>query len=568
LRSALNALLLLLMGVATSPSADGIDGAPFLKAPYLLFDGTTTEMTVIWQLPDARRCLIEWGTDTTCSVGSALTTEYGTEHMHAHTITGLSPSTKYYYRVSCAGVQCPGSFFSAPETIDPHASFTVYGDTRTNYMTHDAIAAVMVANYTALPEYQSIVFALGDLVTNGATESSWQNEFFNDAQTHLRQRMREVPLVSCIGNHELHDSLGGNDLDTPLFGQYFPYPYADRRYWSLNYGPAHITVVDQYPSDYDPAWQGLISPTELAWIENDLSTSSSPWKFIILHEPGWSCGTHENNQDVQDLLQPLCEEYGVQIVFGGHNHNYARACMNGVYHLTTGGGGAPLHPPQPDYPNVITALEVNHFCRVDIDQDVLTLTAVDLRGSVIDSFNIVLDQQISHLLGSVSFSSWPASLEDVLISAGGSSDHPDGTGYYGMRLDPGTYDVTASLQGYETRVFEDVQIFAGTETTLDIEMSQTSIEDVAGPGYPALLRTASPNPFCVSTTVRFELSESGPVRLDVFDVSGRLVETLVDDVLQTGEYTSVLEATGLSPGIYLFRLETINGLDTGVCVKL
>lgn len=568
LRSALNAVLLVLLGATSPTAADGIHGAPFLKAPYLLFDGYNTEMTVIWQLADTRQCLIEWGTDTTCSMGSARTAEYGTEHMHAHTITGLSPSTKYYYRVGCAGVQCPGSFYSAPETTDSHASFTVYGDTRTNYMTHDSVAAVMVANYTALPEYQSIVLAMGDLVTKGAAESSWQNEFFNDAQTHLRQRMSEVPTVSCLGNHELYDSLGGSNLDTPLFGRYFPYPYVDRRYWSLDYGPAHITVVDQYPSEYDPAWQGLISPTELAWIENDLGSSASPWKLIILHEPGWSCGTHANNQDVQDLLQPLCEEYGVQIVFGGHNHNYARACMNGVYHLTTGGGGAPLHPPETGFPNVITALEVNHFCRVEIDHDVLMLTAVDLGGSVIDSFSIVLDQQISHLLGSVSISGRPASLEDVLITAGGSSDHPDENGYYGMRLDPGTYDVTASLQGCQTQVFENVQISAGTETTLDIEMSQTSIDEIGGQVSPALLRPASPNPFSACTAIRFELSESGPVRLDVFDVSGRLVEILVDEVLDSGGYTVELEGTELSQGVYLFRLATINGMDTCRCVKL
>jgi len=211
---------------------------------------------------------------------------------------------------------------------------------------------------------------------------------------------------------------------------------------------------------------------------------------------------------------------------------------------------------------------VNHFCRVEIDQDLLTLTVVDLRGTVIDSVDIILDQQISHLLGFVSVSSCPVSVEDVLVSAGGWSDHPDETGYYGMRLDPGTYDVTASLQGYPTQVFENVQITAGTETSLDIEMTFTSIEEGGGPGWLTRLRAVSPNPFSASTEVRFELSAPGAVRLDVFDISGRLVETLVNDVLPGGEYTAVLEGTELSPGIYLLRLETADGRDTGRCMKL
>ena len=158
---------------------------------------------------------------------------------------------------------------------------------------HNSVTQAMVANYTAQPQFQSIVIATGDMVEFGAFESSWQTEFFNDAQTYLRQRMRDLPFITCLGNHELYeDGYTGVDLDTQLFGKYFPYPFVDRRYWSFDYGPVHVTIIDQYPPYYNIYGQGLIDATQLSWIESDLSSTDRKWKLVILHEPGWSLFLH------------------------------------------------------------------------------------------------------------------------------------------------------------------------------------------------------------------------------------------------------------------------------------
>ena len=541
---------------------------PFRKVPYLIYSGNIGEMSVVWQMQDTEQCLIEWGTDTTYSMGSFLTSEYGTEHMHSHAITGLSPATKYYYQVSCSEVYCPGNFYSAPLATESDFSFLVYGDTRTNYMWHDSVAAVMVATYVAQSQYQTIVLATGDLVEFGAEESSWQSEFFNEAQTNLRQRMREVPLASCLGNHELYESeYAGYDLDTPLFGQYFPFPYAERRYWSFDYGPAHFTIVDQYPEYYDPYGPGLISSEELAWIESDLSSSTSPWKFAVFHEPGWSCGLHENNEDVQNLLQPLFETYGVQMVFAGHNHYYARACNNGVFHITTGGGGAPLTYPQQDYPNVITAVRVRHFCRVSISEDNLTMEAIDWEGNVVDGFTTSSTGPVNHLLGFVTIGSGPGEVADVLVEADGASDNPDSVGYYGIPLTPGFYDVTASLSGYTTQVFEGIEIVAGTETTLDIVMHPTSVGEEEW-GSETALYPPCPDPFRDVTTISFGLPQTCEVRLDVHDVSGRLIRRLADGIMPAGEHSATLEGSGLPAGVFLVRLTAGEQIRTERCVHI
>ena len=50
-----------------------------------------------------------------------------------------------------------------------------------------------------------------------------------------------------------------------------------------------------------------------------------------------------------------------------------------------------------------------------------------------------------------------------------------------------------------------------------------------GPVRDALQFSAYPNPFTSNSTVSFELTQAGPIRLQVFDVGGRLVRTLADE---------------------------------------
>ena len=344
------------------------------KAPYLIYNGNETEMQVIWQMYSTDTCQIEWGIDTLYSLGSVQTYEYGTSHQHTYTITNLIPSTSYYYRVSVNQEVHKGTFLSAPDTSSTTLNFFAYGDTRTNPGIHNQVAEAMVTEYNNNPDFQTIIISVGDLVSNGDGESYWDSQFFDPSYENIQEMLANLPYQSCIGNHE------GTGV---LFKKYFPYPYINARYWSFDYGPAHFVVVDQYTS-YAPG------STQLTWIENDLASTTKPWKFIYLHEPGWSAGGgHPNNSSVQNYIQPLCEQYGVPILFAGHNHYYARAVVNNIQHITTGGGGAPLVQPILTYPNIVTATMANHFCKISIDNDTLNFIAVTPVGVVIDSFTIV-----------------------------------------------------------------------------------------------------------------------------------------------------------------------------------
>ena len=70
-----------------------------------------------------------------------------------------------------------------------------------------------------------------------------------------------------------------------------------------------------------------------------------------------------------------------------------------------------------------------------------------------------------------------------------------------------------------------------------------------------LLEPNYPNPFNPVTTISYAVRESGRVRLDVFDLLGRRVRVLVNDVRPAGRYTVALDGASLASGTYLYRLE-------------
>jgi hypothetical protein len=346
----------------------------FHKEPYLFYAGSNTEMTVLWQLYENCPNSLSWGITTDYSMGNEAVAEYGPDHQYIYTINGLTPSTKYYYRVIANTDTITGHFLTAPGGEASKVAFFAYGDTRTNPLNHDTVAGLMVQNYTADPDAQGIAILSGDLVSDGNAESKWDEQFFSPDYINIREFFRTMPVISAKGNHE------GTGA---IFRKYFPYPYytSGSFYWSFDYGPVHICVVDQYTS-YDTG------TAQYSWITADLAATDKPWKFLLFHEPGWSAGGgHSNNTAVQNVLQPLCLEYGVQFVINGHNHYYSRAEVSGVEHITTGGGGAPLKTPNPTSPNIVTTSSSHHFCKIHIDTDTLHFTVIKDDGTVIESFD-------------------------------------------------------------------------------------------------------------------------------------------------------------------------------------
>lgn len=71
-----------------------------------------------------------------------------------------------------------------------------------------------------------------------------------------------------------------------------------------------------------------------------------------------------------------------------------------------------------------------------------------------------------------------------------------------------------------------------------------------------------PNPFNPSTTIRYSIAERSFVTLDIFDVLGEKVTTLVSKEMTPGEYTTKWNAGKFSSGVYFCRLRAENFCDT------
>ena len=89
------------------------------------------------------------------------------------------------------------------------------------------------------------------------------------------------------------------------------------------------------------------------------------------------------------------------------------------------------------------------------------------------------------------------------------------------------------------------------------EISGIKKESLTPDGY--VLKQNYPNPFNPSTSINYYLPRDGKVTLEVLDITGGSVRTLIDDVESVGEHQVLFDGSDLSSGIYLYRLTTSAG---------
>lgn len=365
-----------------------VDATLMRKAPYLLYTGNNAEYQILWQLNSTQTSLLKWGTDTTYSLNSIETVEYGTDHQHKYKFTNLTPGTKYYYSVVVNSVQYKGNFYSAPSDTATSVKFIAYGDSRSEPDNHNRVAGQILKVFSEDPEYQGIIVFEGDAVHRGQYEADWDNEFFDSQYENMQKLRGRVGYQFAIGNHE--------DVDVnDVYSKYFFYPYQKKYYWAFDYGPVHFMIVDQYMSSYSSGSEQML------WLENELKTTNKKWKIVVMHKVGYSIGHHDYDQKAIDVVVPLCEKYGVKVILGGHNHIYSRFFVNGVHSITAGGGGASILTEIDSSSKYIEYMKKvafkYHFCKLEIDNDNLFFEAIDDSGNKFDNFVVSLDEEIYDL---------------------------------------------------------------------------------------------------------------------------------------------------------------------------
>ncbi len=149
---------------------------------------------------------------------------------------------------------------------------------------------------------------------------------------------------------------------------------------------------------------------------------------------------------------------------------------------------------------------------------------------------------------------------------------------------PMAYDLEVRLAGTQDVVlaFEPVELMAGTTYTVwatgtlaNSTLGAWATVDAPGAGDVAIelgqltsvgqelsrpdgvhINPAYPNPFNPTTSLRFELAQSGDARLAVYNLQGQLVSVLYEGGLQAGSHSLVWNASGLASGRYIALLES------------
>ncbi len=120
------------------------------------------------------------------------------------------------------------------------------------------------------------------------------------------------------------------------------------------------------------------------------------------------------------------------------------------------------------------------------------------------------------------------------------------------------YDLTVDPAQLQNRIDEANYQPIVNDLKLRLQKFLTTVEDGTPPApIPASLTLAQnyPNPFYRMTTIRFQITRPERVRLQVFDLNGRLVATLADQTMAPGQYALPFDAPALPSGMYIYRLQ-------------
>ena len=304
--------------------------------------------------------------------------------LHAITLEGLEPRTRYSYSVKAGGPPRYAAFVTAPpDDSDAPFRFLVYGDNRTDDTAHAAVVRAMV------PTASDFLIHTGDFVEQGGSRAQWQN-FFEIESPLLSSRC----LFSCVGNHELTDGSGVEYAR--FFGPTDPPPGVDPARVAMG-GPAaarpeHLNGTYRWGNTRFFFINGMVSYNgggDRSWLEKALADADEEknltWRIVVVHHGPWSSGPHGKNARLHDAgVIPLLAKHKVDLVISGHDHIYERGWSDGIAYLVSGGGGAPTYKIKSRLPEARTVESVRHFVDVSVSASSMQLVATRVDGSTIE----------------------------------------------------------------------------------------------------------------------------------------------------------------------------------------
>ncbi len=228
---------------------------------------------------------------------------------------------------------------SVEEEISARWYFIALGDSRNwDSLENNPLRAAIINNVVSSNPNLEFILHSGDLVNQGGDQREW-DLYFEDIENATSNN---VSIYSAIGNHEIYAIEGPNDEDFSTYMDNVDLP-GNERFYSFDFGKIHFIVINT-----EEEWNGQfdITTEQKDWIIGDLTNNTLEFTVAVFHRPCYSVRSTSRQAEaklIRQVLQPIFIEYGVDIVFVGHDHQYYRTFRDGVMHITTGGAGAPLY---------------------------------------------------------------------------------------------------------------------------------------------------------------------------------------------------------------------------------
>jgi Calcineurin-like phosphoesterase len=237
---------------------------------------------------------------------------------HVARLRGLTPGERYDYTVEGAsGALATGTFRAAPLGASTF-TFAVVGDFGSGTSNEAAVASLIESWH---PDF---VLTVGDnAYPMGSTELLDRDIFGPYAAV-----MRESAWFPALGNHDVQADGGKPELDAF-------HSLGNERWYRFTWGNVAVVVLDSDTSVAPGSPQLRFARRAFA--------HRACFRFAAWHHPPWEPPGRTISPGLRSNVVPLVQKDGIQVVFVGHLHAYARSRPHGgVVYVAVGTGGASL----------------------------------------------------------------------------------------------------------------------------------------------------------------------------------------------------------------------------------
>ena len=369
----------------------------------------STSRTIMWQSDNSEAdAVIEYrleGAEKSQTIGAtdkAFTDDGSTTYIHEATLTGLTPNTKYEYRVGY-GTDRRSDWYRLETAGASVYDVLIYPDSQSgDYSQWEEI----VKNSALRTPRTALYISMGDLVDNGEHAYQWRT-WLNS----IRPLSANVPLATTLGNHEMY-TLDWKMREPRAYLNYFDVPpngneTFNRRYYSYDFGDVHYVVLDtmlyesNHEDNHDTHHPDLYD-VEVQWLRQDLAANTKKWTVVLMHRdpfqyafdrPGASRAAGFDEEGV--LFMPIFDEFNVDLVLSAHLHsyrnrghvrNFERDASGPLYILTgiAGDAGRPKWKEHPLDVYVAPDREKNNYMTMTVTPNKLIVKAFLPDGTQLD----------------------------------------------------------------------------------------------------------------------------------------------------------------------------------------